>query len=299
MLLLHPSGANNRATGDTGLIQTQGDCETPTVGVVRAHRPAAAVRGGDDAARAAREGWGNDGGGGGGGGDGGGPGRAFASWPEARAALEPWYGAVRVDGWRAGGRIRALPCGGEGGDLASWWSDLNPLAMALARSTVLALSDGAGAWRGLAAAVRNSAVGTGGENFGEGGALFPVHVWVAGWEGTVCSWKGPGGVDDMIAQIPGACAREWPEAVRMLNEGGGGGVETSSFPVEISVTFLCSVLCTGPLDSQHCSRWLRMCPKRNRRRGRSWLCSFLGKKGNGEQGASQMNWQQAPDAILG
>jgi hypothetical protein len=38
MLLLYPSGANNRATGNTGLVRTQGDCEAPTVGVVRAHR---------------------------------------------------------------------------------------------------------------------------------------------------------------------------------------------------------------------------------------------------------------------
>ena len=37
MLLLHPSGANNRAVGDTDLVRTQGDCEAPTVGVVRAH----------------------------------------------------------------------------------------------------------------------------------------------------------------------------------------------------------------------------------------------------------------------
>ena len=38
MLLLHPSGVNNRDTGDTGLVWTQGDREAPTVGVVLAHR---------------------------------------------------------------------------------------------------------------------------------------------------------------------------------------------------------------------------------------------------------------------
>ena len=38
MLLLHPSGVNNRDTGDTGLVWTQGDREAPTVGVILAHR---------------------------------------------------------------------------------------------------------------------------------------------------------------------------------------------------------------------------------------------------------------------
>ena len=37
-LLLHPSGANNYAVGDTGPVRTQGDSWALTVGVVRAHR---------------------------------------------------------------------------------------------------------------------------------------------------------------------------------------------------------------------------------------------------------------------
>ena len=38
MLLLHFSGANDCATGGTGLVQTQDDRWVPTFGVVRAHR---------------------------------------------------------------------------------------------------------------------------------------------------------------------------------------------------------------------------------------------------------------------
>ena len=43
-LLLHPSGANNCATGGTRPVQTQGGSGIPTVGVVRAHWRSGEVR---------------------------------------------------------------------------------------------------------------------------------------------------------------------------------------------------------------------------------------------------------------
>ena len=43
-LLLHPSGANNCATGGTRPVRTQGGSGTPTVGVVRAHWRSGEVR---------------------------------------------------------------------------------------------------------------------------------------------------------------------------------------------------------------------------------------------------------------
>ena len=43
-LLLRPSGGNNRATGGTRPVRTQGDSGTPTVGVVRANGRSEEVR---------------------------------------------------------------------------------------------------------------------------------------------------------------------------------------------------------------------------------------------------------------
>jgi hypothetical protein len=104
---------------------------------------------------------------------------------------------ARVDGWR-GGRVRPLPGG-------RWWSDINPAAHRLARAHVLASPDAIAAWDRLAAAASGGGSG--------GGALpFAVHVWVAGREGTVCAWDGPGGVADMAARLPGAAVREFPGA---------------------------------------------------------------------------------------
>jgi pimeloyl-ACP methyl ester carboxylesterase len=99
--------------------------------------------------------------------------------------------ASRVDGWR-GNRVRQLPDG-------SWWSDLNPAAQRLARQHVLASGDAAAAWDRLAE-IHSSL----------GGLPSPIHVWVAGREGTVCKWAGPGGIDEMAARLPAAAVREFP-----------------------------------------------------------------------------------------
>ena len=139
-------------------------------------------------------------------------GRAFDSWEQCRNALLPckysvpkYYlvsnktaagynnDAARVDGWR-GNRVRQLPDG-------SWWSDINPVAHRLARQHVLASPHAAAAWDRLAAAHRAA-----------GSLPFPVHVWVAGREGTVCRWDGPGGIADMAARLPAATVREFPGA---------------------------------------------------------------------------------------
>lgn len=101
--------------------------------------------------------------------------------------------AARVDGWR-GSRVRQLPDG-------SWWSDINPAAHRLARRHVLASGDAAAAWDRLAAI-----------HAGPGGLPFPMHVWVAGREGTVCQWVGAGGIDDMAARLPAAAVREFAGA---------------------------------------------------------------------------------------
>ena len=92
-----------------------------------------------------------------------------------------------------------------GGDGGLWWSDINPLAMTLARETVLGTSDGREAWRQLCGLL----LGKKGE---EGAAPFDVHLWVADRKLTVCSWEGDGSIADMQREMPAAAVREWPGA---------------------------------------------------------------------------------------
>ena len=100
--------------------------------------------------------------------------------------------------------MRPLPDG-------QWWSDINPAAQRLARRRILASNDGAAAWDSIAAAGDRPP--------------FSVHLWVAGREGTVCAWEGPGGVNDMAA--------------RLLRGNGGGGVGWIR-------GICCRVCCSGP-----------------------------------------------------
>ena len=86
-----------------------------------------------------------------------------------------------------------------------WWSDINPLAMALARETVLGTSDGHEAWQELCGLLEK------GQGAVARGALpFDVHLWVADRKQTVCSWEGGGSIADMQRQMPAVAVREWP-----------------------------------------------------------------------------------------
>ena len=69
---------------------------------------------------------------------------------------------------------------------------------------MLASSDGAAAWRALAARA----------------PPFAVDVFVAGAAGTVCKWAGDGGIDEMKDTFPAARVREFPDAVRVVVRGG-------------------------------------------------------------------------------
>ena len=91
--------------------------------------------------------------------------------------------------------MRPLPDG-------QWWSDINPAAR------ILASNDGAAAWDSIAAAGDRPP--------------FSVHLWVAGREGTVCAWEGPGGVNDMAARLPAAAVREFPGSGHSIHNSAPG-----------------------------------------------------------------------------
>ena len=125
-------------------------------------------------------------------------GRRWPSWAAVREALLPWYGdAKRVEGWR-GKRVRPLPGG-------SWWSDVNPAAMRLARSTVLDSEDAHKAWAALAEAAQS-----------ESARRFALHLWVADTlttgRGTVCALEGEGSIAQMAERLPAASVRHFKGA---------------------------------------------------------------------------------------
>ena len=78
-------------------------------------------------------------------------------------------------------------------------SDLNPVAMRLARDHVLCSDDGAKAWNSVAF------------------ADYDVYIWVAGPKGTCVLWKGDGGINAMKAHVPRAEVKEYVDAVMILH----------------------------------------------------------------------------------
>jgi len=122
-------------------------------------------------------------------------GRLFGSFAAAKQALLAWYPGEdeRIDSWE-GKRVRPTAAGG-------WWSDINPAAQQLARERVLASTDGATAWDELAKTARP----------------VPVHLWVADQPGTVCEWKGEGGIDDMAARLPACTVRKFDGAAHSIH----------------------------------------------------------------------------------
>ena len=74
--------------------------------------------------------------------------------------------------------------------------------MYLAREKILASQDGSTAWNELC------------DLFKRGVEAFPVHLWVAGTEGTVVYWGGENGISEMQRRMPAAACsiREWPGA---------------------------------------------------------------------------------------
>jgi hypothetical protein len=88
----------------------------------------------------------------------------------------------------------------------AWWSDINPAAHRLARSTILASDATASAWDRIAAAAPDApadASPPAAQGGAGGGACLPVHLWVADVPGTVCAWEGVGGIKDMKRRMPG------------------------------------------------------------------------------------------------
>jgi len=126
-------------------------------------------------------------------------GRHFATFAAAKQALLAFYPGEgkRVDSWE-GKRVRPTAAG-------VWWSDINPAAQHLARDRVLASCDGAEAWDSLAKTAREGARGV------------PVHVWVADQPGSVCEWKGKGGIEDMAARLPGCAVRKFDGAAHSIH----------------------------------------------------------------------------------
>lgn len=111
------------------------------------------------------------------------------------------YGTDRFAGWLRDGRV--FPIQGTEG---AYWSAINPMAQHLAMKTVLSTSDGFEAMQKLAS---DRACDV---------ASFPIHVLVAGPEGTVCSWDAlPGGVHDMSSQVPGLEVTEFKRASHSIH----------------------------------------------------------------------------------
>eukprot|EP01043_Picozoa_sp_COSAG02_P051351 COSAG02_NODE_5394_length_4367_cov_2.073805_3_plen_470_part_00 len=125
-------------------------------------------------------------------------GRRFDTVESCEEALLPWYEndkrRVRsMSHTNASTKIR--PCK----DGRGFWSDFNPAAKRLAQRSVLHTSDASEAWKTLAAqAIREGQDG--------GGVHCPIEMWISAPKGTVCSWEGDGGLNEMIAAFDAAPA---------------------------------------------------------------------------------------------
>ena len=67
---------------------------------------------------------------------------------------------------------------------------MSPWIQRLSRENILATGDASIAWDEIA-------------TVGKAPIPFPIHLWVAGREGTVCKWEGPDGIHDMKNRLPG------------------------------------------------------------------------------------------------
>ena len=142
-------------------------------------------------------------------------GRRFETLEACEQALLPWYGndKKRVRQWstpNASTKIRVCHDG------SGYWSDFNPAAKRLAIKRVLNHMDGAEAWTTMAAQARcehEAAVSAAGgdaafrasQTAGDTWSQYhcPVFLWISSPKGTVCTWEGEGGLNDMIAQFEG------------------------------------------------------------------------------------------------
>lgn len=120
-------------------------------------------------------------------------GRRFETIESCEEALLPWYenDKKRVRSMshkNASTKIKQCKDG------RGFWSDFNPAAKRLAQRTVLHTSDGLDAWAALAQQAIREGQGVGGQ-----GVHCPIELWISGPKGTVCSWEGSGGLNEMIA----------------------------------------------------------------------------------------------------
>lgn len=127
-------------------------------------------------------------------------GRRFETVESCEQALLPWYDndKRRVRQWshvNASTKIR------ECHDGRGVWSDFNPAAKRLAQHTVLHTTDALEAWTTLAQqAVRE------GQSDPSRRVHCPIELWISAPKGTVCSWDGQGGLNEMIAMFDEAPA---------------------------------------------------------------------------------------------
>ena len=144
-------------------------------------------------------------------------GRRFETLEACEQALLPWYDndKKRVRSWshvNASTKIR--PCKDGGG----FWSDFNPAARRHALRTILHTADGEEAWATLA----EQAVREGRQQPEQppqprqpeqseqperpAAVHCPIELWISSAKGTVCSWDGKGGLNEMIAKFDEAPA---------------------------------------------------------------------------------------------
>ncbi len=125
-------------------------------------------------------------------------GRRFETVESCEEALLPWYenDKKRVRSMsHTNASTRIKPCK----DGRGFWSDFNPAAKRLAQKNVLHTSDAIEAWKTLARqAIREGQDG--------GGVHCPIEMWISAPTGTVCSWEGEGGLNEMIAAFDAAPA---------------------------------------------------------------------------------------------
>lgn len=120
--------------------------------------------------------------------------RRWPSWEALVSSYSQWYDLDRIESWKHK-RVRELPSG-------EWWSDISPWVHRLSRKNILSTKDASLAWDQLAKSSPLS---------------FPIHLWVAGRAGTVCSWDGPDGVLDMKRRLPAICVKEFPDAIHSIH----------------------------------------------------------------------------------
>lgn len=135
-------------------------------------------------------------------------GRRFETVESCEEALLPWYENDKK-------RVRSMSHQNASTkihlckDGRGVWCDFNPAARRLAQQTVLHTSDAAEAWAALARqAIREGQGCEGGRGPSDPSQSVhcPIELWISGPKGTVCSWEGAGGLNEMIAAFEDAPA---------------------------------------------------------------------------------------------